>query len=149
VTLLADLMPCRAILLHFYDMERRDFLIVDGAGESYEDALLGRVNPGDPLLSVVMPREDAFSWNDLSAAPVAKLDRLARIGGALRVMSAPVKSGERYLGAIELVDPKDGMPFREFHEFALMYVARRYADFLVAHGVIVEVELVARHALKG
>jgi hypothetical protein len=144
--LLCELVPCRVALLHLYDAERREFIVVDAMGAGSDAALLGRVGQRDPLLSVSMPRAAPFTWSNLTNAPVHSVERLAKLGGATCIMHAPVKASGRYLGVIELIDATDGAAFDRRRENALAYVAERYAEFLSAHGVITEVAVVARHA---
>jgi hypothetical protein len=144
--LLERVVPCRALLLHVFDAARSDFLVVDAAGAGSEGALLLRVSPRDPLLSVSIDRTHAFSWNDLSCAPVLSVERLARIGGARRILHAPVKVGQRSFGLIELIDPLDGAAFDRRREGAVFSVASRYAEFVAEHGVVTDLSLVAPHA---
>jgi hypothetical protein len=154
IEVIEELVPCRAILLHLFDETRGGFLVADvtGAGEC-EDALLSRSGPSDPLLSIAMPLlaiampgASAFSCNDLSDLPVHTVERLTRLGGARRIMVAPVMANGRCYGAIELIDPLGDADFERRHEGAVAYVAARYAEFLLTHEAILDIERVARHA---
>ena len=143
---LARAVPCRALLAHAFDVARGDFLVVHARGEHADAMVLERHPLGDPLLWVAMPTGEPFAWPDLRRAPVNKLARFKELPHVKTIMACPVVSGPRWLGAIELVDPLDGTLFRTEHALGARYVANRYARFLTAHGLIVDVGAVARFA---
>ena len=60
----------------------------------------------------------------------------------------PVLDGARWLGAIEIVDPLHDGPFRTQDVIAARYVAQRYAQYLTAHGMVLDVAAIARHAFR-
>jgi hypothetical protein len=146
LAVMQSLVPCEAAMVHVFDAERSDFLVVEARGEGAEDMVLKRHEPSDPILRVVMPMGKAFAWNDLSNAPACTLARFATLKKVDRVLAAPILLGGRYLGAIELVNPVDGEDFGFSDENALDYVARHFATFLSQHGVVVDVATVARFA---
>ena len=143
---LARIIPCRAILAHAFDVTRGDFLVVHARGEHADSMVLGRPRFNDPLLWVAMPTGEPFAWNDLRRAPVNKLARFAELPQVKTILVCPVTSGPLWLGAIELVDPLDGTAFGTEHALAARYAANRYAQFLTAHGLILDIGAVARFA---
>jgi hypothetical protein len=62
------------------------------------------------------------------------------------VLIAPVLLDGRYLGAIELVDLRDGTTFDRRAQDALVYIADRYAEYLGERGVVIA-RVAAPHAL--
>src|SRR5262249_35636052 len=111
LAVLADAIPCRTSLVHFFDMARHEFIVVDARGEGAHDMRPLRHGVKDPLLRVAMPLGTPFFWNDLSNAPARSVARLASLGKVDRVLVCPVTAGVRWLGAIELIDPKSGRRF--------------------------------------
>jgi hypothetical protein len=146
LAVLAETTPCRAALVHFFDVVRHEFIVVDARGEGADDMRLKRHGINDPLLRVAMPMGSAFFWNDLSNAPARSVARFAALGQVRRALVCPISHGGRWLGAIELVDPLDGQPFDSPEEGAVSYMAKHFAEFLSGHGVIVDVATIARFA---
>jgi hypothetical protein len=148
LAVLADAIPCRTSLVHYFDLTRHEFIVVDARGEGAEDMRLLRHGVKDPLLRVAMPLGAPFFWNDLSNAPARSVLRLASLGQVERVLVCPVTAGVRWLGAIELIDPKGGRRFDSPDESASTYVAKHLAEFLSSHGVIVDVATIARFSAR-
>jgi GAF domain-containing protein len=145
---IALVLPCRASLVHFFDVERKEFIVVDARGTQADTMKLARHGASDPLLRMAMPTGKPFVWPDLRYAPVNRLTRFKAIDNVRCMLTCPVVSGARWYGAIELVDPLGGGGFRSEHENAMRYVSDRYASFLTRHGVITDVETVARFAFS-
>jgi hypothetical protein len=75
---------------------------------------------------------------------VKELTRFTDLGHVDSVLVTPIL-GERFaLGAFELVDPLDALPFGTCEENAIAYVADEYARFLTRHGVALDVPAIAR-----
>ena len=146
LTILTELVPCRSGIVHFFDLAKNDFMIVATSGDGGEDLVLQRHTSEDPVLRAAFSRGRVIACNDLGGSAGAPGGRFAALGGVHRVLLAPIVVGDRYLGAIELIDPSDGQPFDENDENAVGYVAERMASFILAHGVIVDVGIVARFA---
>jgi hypothetical protein len=146
LAVLADAIPCRTSLVHFFDMSRHEFIVVDARGEAADEMRLLRHGVKDPLLRVAMPIGAPFFWNDLSNAPARSVARLASLGQVQRVLVCPVTAGPRWLGAIEIIDPKGGRPFDSPEEGATACVAKHLAEFVSSHGLIVDVATIARFA---
>ena len=122
----------RAALVHLYDAEADEFVVVYALGEKAGHLLLTR-HPAldDALAAAVMkgaPRVE--NYGDTRPFPT----RYGFFGGAWSALVAPVMEGERILGAIELVDPLDGSCFDERAIAAACYVTQRLAAFLVTFG---------------
>lgn len=145
---LAAMFPARTFLVHLFDVERKEFVVVDARGEAADSLKLTRCNHTDLLLRLSMRKAAPVAWRKLDrAAPQEVLARFAELPGARTVIVAPLLSGPRWLGAIELVDPVDDTLSVE-HESAIRHVAERYARFLHERGVIVDTVTVARFAFR-
>lgn len=145
---LATVVPSRAATVHAFDVTRGDFIVVDALGEAAETMVLQRSSKNDPLLRVAIPTGEPFPWNDLRKAPVASLARFSGLPHVARVLVCPVALGARWLGAIELVDPTHDAAFRSEDVIAARYVAQRYATYVNANGLVLDVAAIARHAYR-
>ena len=124
-------LPARAGLVHLYDIDAREFVVVYTHGDGYERTLLSRASESDAVLAPAMFRHRAMAVRTLGTT------RVERHRTNASVLVAPVLDGGRFLGAIELVDPLPGHPFDERAMNALTYVADRYAQFLAERGVAI------------
>jgi GAF domain-containing protein len=66
------------------------------------------------------------------------VERYRQLGGARSVIVAPVMQAGRALGAIEIINPLDGMPFTEDEGNALTYIAEQYAEYLGSRGIVLD-----------
>ena len=44
----------------------------------------------------------------------------------------------RALGALEIINPLDGMPFTEDEGNAMTYIAEQYAEYLGSRGIVID-----------
>jgi hypothetical protein len=123
--------PCRAALLHVLDTKRWTFVVLAASGADAGAVMHKRCDPRDPLLRAAFGASRAFALNHLSRAAAMSIDRFARLGGARRVLMAPVTCDGCVLAAFELVDPVHGVRFTTHDSRALVYVARHFGRFLV------------------
>jgi hypothetical protein len=91
----------------------------------------------EALLSAAMRKRRALV---LAGADPALAEHTASFGGARDVLLAPVMQAGRFLGAIEIADPTDGVAFSELDANAITYMAEQYAEFVAARGVLLERE---------
>jgi hypothetical protein len=130
--------PSRVGIVHLYDIDRREFVVASVRGPNQEAALLQRYPEGDPVLSVAMRRQRAIIWGDVDEANA--LSRYRFFGGARSLIVAPVVLAGRFLGALELLDPVDGLPFNDEEGHALTYIAEQFAEFIATRGMTVDPE---------
>jgi GAF domain-containing protein len=131
-------LPSRFGVVYLYDIDRREFVVVAIRGSNPPAILLRRTPEAEPILSLAMRRRRAIilTGQDLDIhGPV--------IGQARNAMLAPVMQVGRFLGAIELVDPEDAVPFTELDANALSYMAEQYAEFVGTRGVVVDPERIS------
>jgi hypothetical protein len=125
----AKAVGCRAAIVHLWDKETKDFVIVYALGKSAGMLLNSRHIAEDPLLDEAFDKRVPRVVNYEGAR--APLPRHAVVGGAWSVLVAPVTTETGMaLGAIELVDPLDGSCFDDRHIAATRYTTQRLAELL-------------------
>jgi hypothetical protein len=139
LTLLREKLPSRLAFVHLYDINTREFVTVGTDGEGAEAQLLGRYGESDPLFAAATKKRRALVVNGL----VPEVARFAAATSVKSIVVAPVMDGGRFLGAIELVNPVDDMPFTDREGHAVTYVCERFAEFVAARGVVVDPEKVS------
>lgn len=142
------IIPCRVSVVHWFDISKRDFVVVHARGEESEAMVLERSSHDDPLLRIAMQKVEPFAWEDLRRAPVTRLTRFSELGNVATALVCPLVAAPRWLGAIELVDPVDRAPFRTEDIKNARYVADRYTRFLKSHSQVVDVSRIARFAAQ-
>jgi hypothetical protein len=141
LNVLYDLIPCEAMLVHVFDLGRREFVVVRAHGPRYKDALLFRTPDSDPLVLAVMRQRSIVSNG---AAPQSS-GAFARQGvHPEQVLSGGARQGGRYLGFIELANPLGGTPFHQGEANALEYVCEQFAEFVAARPVVLDEDMVLR-----
>ncbi|HRH00500.1 MAG TPA: GAF domain-containing protein [Polyangiaceae bacterium] len=124
--------PSRAGYAHFFDVEKREFLLVRAKGEDTEELVGKRHLEAEPLLSAAVRAKKAI----LKDANEALTSRYMTLGGATSVVLAPVLVTGRPLAILELVNPSDGAPFTQDEANALNYIAEQFAEFLSSRGLV-------------
>jgi hypothetical protein len=141
LNVLFELIPCEGMLVHVFDLGRREFVVVRAHGPSMRKALLFRTPDSDPVVLEVMRQRSVVSNG---AAPVhsAAFERLGV--QAKQVLSAAARQGGRYLGFIELANPSGGAPFHDAEKHALEYVCEQFAEFVASRPLILDEDIVLR-----
>jgi hypothetical protein len=73
-------------------------------------------------------------------------ERFQMLGGATSLICSPVLKGGRYLGAIELMNPLDGIPFTEHEGNAIDYLSEQFGEFVASRGMELDEERISRRA---
>jgi hypothetical protein len=128
-------LPCQVGLVHLYDIDHREFLITNAQGTNARALLLRRYPENESLLAKAMRGRAALV---IDGAQGGAVERYQALGGARSVIVAPAMLAGRFLGAIELLNPTDGLPFTEVEGNAVMYVAGQLADYVATHGVVTD-----------
>jgi GAF domain-containing protein len=141
LSLILDKLPSAVVLIHFYDIDAREFVVVRAVGVGAPKVMQLRTNEKEPLIAEAMRKRRAVVLDDATADPRAQNGRWALIGDPPRsLVCAPVELGGRFLGLIELSNPLDGQPFREGDGHAITYIGEQFAEFLAARGIVVDPE---------
>lgn len=135
-------LPCEVGLVSLFDMSRREYVVVRQVGGK-RSALLMRLSQAAKVPLSAMRYGRAITVDDARRTRDPLDHRWEQMGVQLRyLLCAPVELDGRYLGLVELANPKDGKPFRESDGHAFTYVGQQYAEFVAARGVIVDPEAV-------
>lgn len=133
------MIPAKYCLIHVFDINVGDFVLVRAKGENYERALLSRIPDREPWIATIMRRPVPTRLK----GDVASQPRWRMLGAVLaNAVAVPVHMGGRYLGLIELADPADGGEFFENEVNALSYIAERFAEFLANRPIVLDPEVV-------
>ncbi len=142
LALALEKMPASGGIVHLYDINRREFVIISvgGSGGVGAEVLLGQRNAeSDPVLSSAMRRRRALVIAEATKSEsVRTRTRYGAFGGARSLAAAPVALGGRFVGAIELLNPIDDVPFNDDDGHALSYIAEQLATFVGEHGIVLE-----------
>jgi GAF domain-containing protein len=130
--------PATAGIVHLYDIARREFLVSSAAGASVESWRHRRHPESDPVLSRAMRMRGALVIADIGAADFALPPRYTELGGVRSIVISRAALGGRFLGAIELIDPLDGLPFTATEGNALTYIAEQFAEFVASRGAVID-----------
>jgi hypothetical protein len=139
-------LPCRAALVHFLDEKRAEYVIACARGEGAADLVLERHDGSDDSFASAACDRRASLWSAPTAARPPGALRLEPLGPVRALMVAPLVHKQRVIGAIELIDPRDGTPFDGDDAAGVMFLATRFAAFVGRHGVVVDVPSLARAA---
>lgn len=134
--------PSRVGMVHFYDIDKREFVVGCLAGQAPPKLLSRRHPEAEALLNSAMRKRQPIVAAGADSR-VESASRFALLGDVATVMTAPVMQSGRFLGAIELVDPADGS-FDPSDMNALRYIADQFAEYLGQHGVVLDPERIAK-----
>ena len=134
------MVPCAAIMVHVFDIDAREFVIVRASGRGADKLSLCRTPHTDPLLAPLMRQGGArridargdtrFTgrrWPLMGVTPEAAL-------------LAPVVQAGRHLGALELVNPDGGGGFHQNEAHGLEYIAEQFAEFLAKRPIVLDAD---------
>ncbi|MBL8607542.1 MAG: GAF domain-containing protein [Myxococcales bacterium] len=141
-----DMLPSRAGIVHAYDMNKREYVVASASGDNTRILLAKRTADADPMIGAAMRARRSIVVPDAAHTEAATLERYRALGGAKSVVIAPVMWGGRALGAIELLNPVDGAPFREDEGHAMSYIAEQFAEFIGSHGLVIEPDKILARA---
>ncbi len=133
-------------VVHLYDIDQREFVVVHAAGPGASVLRGLRTADGDPLAADAMRTRGAIIVSDPAGDARASGQRWAALRNA---MGAPVASiavaraaqAGRFLGLLELANLAGTGAFAAGDEHALSYIAERFAEFVAAHGVMLDDEV--------
>jgi GAF domain-containing protein len=150
VALALDKIPSEIGLVSFFDVNRRELVLVRQLGGA-QQVLLARISEHAPLARAAFRANRAIVVPDSTTdSRVLSDDRWTRIGVTPRsVMCAPVQSIGRFLGLVEIANPLDGSRYTNEDGNALTYIGQQLAEFLAAREVVIDPARVMKDAQKG
>jgi hypothetical protein len=145
LALATEVLPSRAAIIHFFDLEKREWVVACTRGKEMQRLLAMRAPEGDELLRECARKRRALVVPDASQATS---ERYRQLNGARSLIAAPIMQAGRALGALEIINPLDGMPFTEDEGNAMTYIAEQYAEYLGSRGIVLDRERIHSAAAR-
>ena len=137
LALATEVLPARAAIIHFFDIEKREWVVACTRGKETHRLLTMRSAEGDEILREAARKRRALVVPNASNASA---ERYRQIGGGRSLIVAPIMQAGRALGALEIINPLDGMPFTEDEGNAMTYIAEQFAEYLGSRGIVLDRE---------
>jgi GAF domain-containing protein len=135
LALATEVLPSRAAIIHFFDIEKREWVVACTRGKETQRLLTTRTPEGDSVLREAARKRRALVVPNASEATA---ERYRQLGGARSLIVAPIMQAGRALGALEIINPLDGMPFTEDEGNAMTYIAEQFAEYLGSRGIVLD-----------
>jgi GAF domain-containing protein len=71
-------------------------------------------------------------------------ERYAAVGGVTSAVISPVQQAGRFLGVIELLNPLDGIGFKNEEGNAIDYISEQFGDFVATKGMQLDADRISR-----
>jgi hypothetical protein len=123
-------------LVHLYDINSRHFVVMSALADRAEVLTEYATPDDDALAAEIMRGEEAMLVLEPASDPRLARGRWRLAEPKRSVLCAPVAVDGRYLGLLEIADPKDGSEFTEEDRNVLTYVATAFAKYLDGRGVV-------------
>jgi GAF domain-containing protein len=137
------MLPCEGVLIHVFDINSREFVVVRAAGPSFRDVLLTKTADTYPLFREAFRRAATLNFPKAEGDDRFTAERFHRLGVQVKsAMCGAVQHGGRYLGIIELMNPLGGEPFRVSEVNALDYICEQFADFVASRPIVLDEDAV-------
>jgi putative methionine-R-sulfoxide reductase with GAF domain len=135
VELLREKIPTAVAMVHFYDINAKQFVVVKTRGPNTTVNVKQREGTG--LVGDALRTGKAIHVKDASSDQRWSRDAYSQAGhpSPKQIVIAPMRHGGRFLGALELADHTDGEAFGENEVYALSYVAEQFAEFVNERGI--------------
>ncbi len=143
LALATEVLPARAALVHFFDLEKREWVVACARGKEAARLLNTRSAESDAVLVEAARKRRAVV---MSSPTQADAKRYQELGGGRSLIVAPIMQAGRALGALEIINPLDGMPFTEDEGNAITYIAEQYAEYLGSRGIVLDRERISAAA---
>ena len=137
LALATEVLPSRAAIIHFFDIEKREWVVACTRGKEMQKLLTMRSPENDEILRECARKRRALVVPNASSATS---ERYRQLNGARSLIAAPIMQAGRALGALEIINPLDGMPFTEDEGNAMTYIAEQYAEYLGSRGIVLDRE---------
>lgn len=134
LALATEVLPARAALIHFFDIDKREWVIACTRGKDTTRLLTSRSPESDEQLRDAARKRRATVLANVNTPA----HRYQFVGGAKSVIIAPIMQAGRALGALEIINPLDGAPFTDDEGNAMTYIAEQYAEYLGSRGIVLD-----------
>jgi GAF domain-containing protein len=134
-------LPCRIALCHFFDINKREFVVVRAVSPVEDAALLFRTPERTRGVIEAMSSGRAMLVANAIGDERFSAGRWAFVGEPVQsLLVVPIRQGGRFLGLLELANPTDGAPFTDADANAFTYLAGQLAEFLGQRGISISPE---------
>jgi hypothetical protein len=143
LAILQQMLPSEGVLVHVFDINTRHFVVLRAAGPNARKVLLHRTPDKEALFVDAMRRTRCVRFDGARGQAHFEGGRWAVLGVTPEsVLCGPVQQGGRYLGAIEVANPRGGGPYHESEANALDYICEQFADFVAARPIVIDADVV-------
>jgi hypothetical protein len=140
-----SIVPCDGVLIHVFDINTRQFVVVRAKGPGTMQVLLHRTPDTEPFFNAVMRRPGSVAIHDVASDARVLGPRWDALGVApQRALCGPVRQGGRYLGMLEVVNPLGDAPFHQTEQNAIDYVCEQFAEFLANRPIVLDADVILR-----
>lgn len=143
LNVLTRVMPTEGVLVHVFDINTRQFVVVRAAGPNRSAVLLHKTSDTFPLFREAFRRARTLHFPAAAGMDGYRDGRWAALGVDVKVaLCGPVKDGGRYLGILELANPAGGTPFHEGEVNAVDYICEQFAEFVASRPIVLDEDAV-------
>jgi GAF domain-containing protein len=143
LSVLQRVLPSGGVLIHVFDINTRQFVVVRSAGPKARDVLLSKTADTFPLFREAFRRGRAVLTASATGVDGYAEGRWATLGIEVKTaLCGPVQHGGRYLGIIEVVNPAGDTPFHEGEVNAVDYICEQFADFVASRPIVLDEDAV-------
>jgi hypothetical protein len=143
VSVLSSVMPCEGLVVHVFDINTRNFVVVRAAGPRSADVLLHRTPDTFSHFRDAFRRGRAGAFTAEEGDERVQRELWDRLGVIVQTgLCGAVQQAGRYLGIIELANPLGGPPFHVGELNALDYICEQFADFIAQKPIVLDADAV-------
>jgi GAF domain-containing protein len=147
LTILGRVLPSEGILIHVFDINARQFVVVRAAGPKSTAVLLHRTPDTFAIFRETFRRARALTFPDVSKLDGFHNGRWELLGVTPQLaLCGAVQQGGRYLGVIELANPAGGEAFHDGEVNAVDYICEQFADFVASRPIVIDDDAVIPRA---
>jgi hypothetical protein len=142
-SVLVSVMPCEGLIVHVFDINTRNFVVVRAAGPHSTEVLLHKTPDTFAHFRDAFRRGRAHTFTAEANDERIQRELWDRLGVQVQTaLCGAVQQAGRYLGVIELANPVGGPPFHVGELNALDYICEQFADFVAQKPIILDADAV-------
>ena len=142
---LDTIVPCEGVLIHVFDINKSQFVVVRAKGAGAAQTLMHRTPDTEAFFDFVMHRPGSVAFPEVERDPRILGPRWDALGvKPVCALCGPVRQGGRYLGLVEVANPLGGAPFHQTEQNAVDYVCEQFAQFLANRPIVLDPEVLLR-----
>jgi hypothetical protein len=140
---LASVMPSEGLVVHVFDINTRNFVVVRAVGPHSNEVLLHKTPDTFAHFREAFRRGRALAFSPEAGDERVQRELWDRLGVEIQAgLCGAVQQAGRYLGIIELANPAGGPPFHVGELNALDYICEQFADFIAQKPIILDADAV-------